>query len=480
MNAPDKTLFAGEVVMWIQIDGPKSETILLGCHGLDSLEENLGSINIVRCRDLSGPNKWKIVDSYKDPEDLIEGSINSNLNCKLADYLETLDCPFRLYILAVCCGRMDRFNNRSRAWVVNNADISTRSLSNLVSKDEQAVVGMEVSFSAIPPLLRYFELAYNASNTAATGDQFLVSLIDDSPQCSSSCGAQTIACGDIISASGADFFQSTDGGVNFVALASATQLTAIRAIAACPNGELVAAGTGPVGIEWSVDGGQTWAAATGAVLPAPASPTTVRGNLLTYYGDYMHYAAGNGNVYRSSDCGQTWELTYAAIHTTSPAADFAIVGSDLCVIFSDGTIIKSSNNGESYGPLNSVTVGGSTVVSAASADRFLYVTLADGSVLCSEGDYTTWNSAGVPGATSPDTIISVFDDYNGIVTKGSNIYQTIDGGTNWALIGTAPSTIQAHQSCNQNHLTVVGNGFAATLQPFRATSSSGAINPTAR
>jgi hypothetical protein len=185
--ASEEYLTGGMGGIWVQPDGPGTEIIFLGCHGIDSIDAPQGDESPFFCADPASPKSFVAAGSSSSPPDMITFTIMERLTNALSE-LRGLTCPFPVYVTETLCGRKDVFENAAMMWVYNVRKITGRSISNPVQWDADDPIERSYDVSALPPEVEMREIAavLDASGTSENLND--VTFCDDR-QCADSCGS---------------------------------------------------------------------------------------------------------------------------------------------------------------------------------------------------------------------------------------------------------------------------------------------------
>jgi uncharacterized protein (TIGR03437 family) len=276
----------------------------------------------------------------------------------------------------------------------------------------------------------------------------------------------------VIASTPAGIFRSTDQGATWTAAAGALPMALALAVDPVnPSNAYALLGSGS--LYKSTDGGGNWQS-TGASFPSTDSaqieintqtPTTL-------------YILDNFSVYRSTDGGQSWLLL--SIQNQEVSA-FALAPSQPNVIYATqaftGPVFRSTDGGSTW-TAAAKNVGGSPGSIAVDPVNSSTVWIADGTLLKSTDGgeslqvVTTLNSGiqAILVAIDPANPSRVY--VSGPTTGTSDgIFETNDGGQTWSTVYMAPAYLSLYAA--PSHVYTVGGSVPQTvfLAKFDSTLS---------
>lgn len=441
----DTNFLAGQSSIWVQPDGPNTEPKYLGCHGIADVTEPFGDVTLLYCPDPAKVGAFTVKNSFSGEPGAITTSIETDIR-KTADYLETIGrCPVPIYIHKVSCGRRDTFTNFDRSFILRQAKVTQRSMSNVAARNGGAEGESTQTFDISAQFLtRIFNLEANRISVTETEDITGIAVCGED-RCAGDCGAEQ-SLGDVVYLSSkalvgsvantADVLVSLNGGAFSTSTADPFGGGEdIQGIVCFKIGKdttriLVARGTtdaaNPAEIAYSDDGGATW---TNVNVGSVTGEYVTNGHAL-FALDRYHIWLGTdgGRIYFSADAGLTWTLQEnAAISATAitgisfydPLRGFAVY---------TGGEVASSADGSTWG---AVTTSGATLTTDIHATSAYDVWVAGSNGLWfSKDSGVTWTMRINFAAGAIDFLDEVFGMAVGSGTNAP-IYMTIDGGYDW-------------------------------------------------
>jgi photosystem II stability/assembly factor-like uncharacterized protein len=227
-------------------------------------------------------------------------------------------------------------------------------------------------------------------------------------------------------------------------------------------------GTYSVGVMKSTNGGTTWAP-TGLTWPVKQN-RTIRRLVMHPTNSKILLAATSAGLYRTADAGATWTQILSA-----SSFDVEFQQNNGAIVYATtNQVLKSTNGGASFTPLNA-SCGGSrfNIEIARSNPKVLYTLCTNGTVQKSTDAGATWNAVTNPGVSLYgyyDNVLAVSPVTDKIVyVAGFNMKRSIDGGNIWTTVPVAGHV--------DNHVLKFAPGSSSTLLSgndgglFRSTNS---------
>lgn len=481
--------------LWVQPDGPNTKPQYLGCHDLDDLAEPGGATSLLLCFDHDDPTGYRTVGSTREPPGAVTTAVTAFIN-ETADYMETINCAFPLYVNGWKCGKPDVFTNYVRWFALAHVEVGDKTLAGLSRRSEDVESTMAFALTAWPPVIRGFEveaMRQSTSETEALNDIAFCNVQKCADECGEAQGVCDDGCavGDAAAGSPtntADVICTDDGGGAWTATTADPFAGGedIASFVCFYVGEdtirrLVARGTADLGnpaeIAYSDDGGANWTNVDMTLTPggaaAPNGQYAVGGGALFALDQYhIWFCTTGGYVYFSDDGGVTWTAQEQGVISAGGNFNhvhFANDGNEGFVV-GDANIIARTNDGgttwaETNEPAaeagNNAQCVGKNIYSniwwvGYDTNTRLYYTTDDG---------TTWTEraftgSGVAGGEVAD--IAFYNDLCGWMLSNTSgivgtVHRTRDGGYTWEAITTPTNAgLNAIWPCSCNQAFAVG------------------------
>ena len=486
--------------LWVQPDGPNTKPQYLGCHDLDDMVEPGGASNLLLCFNHGDPSGYKTVGSTKEPPGAVTTAVTTFIE-ETADYMETIECSFPLYVNGWKCGKPDVFSNYKRWFALAHAEIGDKTLAGLSRRSEDVESTQAFAISGWPPVIRGFTVEAMRQSTTETEGLNDIAFCNVQ-KCADECGeAQAIceigcAVGDAAAGSptnDADVICTEDGGGVWAATAAAAFAGGedIASFVCFYVGEdtirrLVARGTtdalNPAEIAYSDDGGATWNNVDMTLTPggaaAPNGQYAVGGNSLFALDQYHIWLVTTGGyVYFSEDGGVQWEAQEQGV--ISAAANliavwfadenngfFGGVGNVLARTVDGGATwtAVTGHADEAANDVQCVTRNEDSNIWWAGYDgnTRMYYTTDDGA----NWTLRAFTGSGVAGGEVAD--IAFYNDLCGWMLSNTSgpvgtVHRTRDGGYTWEAVTTPTNAgLNAIWPCSCNLAFAVGEASGGT------------------
>lgn len=474
---------AGEGALWAQIYGPNTQPAYLGCHQLGDIDEPQGDIELIYCPDPSAPNRFIVVGSTQGAAGAITTTVTADVADEL-DYLERVKCPFTLFVHMVDAGRKDVFTNYKRSFVLVNARVTSRGLTNLAARTPDDNARSDQTFDLSSEyMLRVVELSINRQSIAETSSINDITFCneercrtDDSPAQQACETGYAVTDAPAGSPGTTANVLATTNGASWTAtsadpFAAAENIIAVECFELGRNESrvIVARGTtdagNPAEISYTDDAGVTWTAVDVGVIDGEFVPAAH--SMFALDRNNIWVGTNLGNIYFSDSAGLSWELIEAnVIHNGNwNAIKFASenvgwAGGDLNVI------ARTVDGGISWSVVSGPSAEAATnVIAIAAIDRNrAWVGYSSGRLYFTNDAGVTWEERAFSGSGVGQ--IRDISFWNGdmlgylAVNNGSSlgrVLRTINGGHDWEPMTTpVNSGLNALRVCNEWGFYVVG------------------------
>lgn len=471
---------AGEGALWAQIEGPNTKPVYLGCHQIGDIDEPQGDVELIYCPDPSAPNRFEVVGSTVGAAGAVTTTVTTDVTDEL-DWLERVRCPFTLFIHMVESGRKDVFTNYSRSFILRNARITTRGLSNLAARTPDDNGRSEQTFDLSgEDILRIVDLTISRQSISETANIVDITFCNeqrcrtDEVQALDSC--QTgFAATDAPSGSPAATAEVlvTTNGATWTAAGAAPFAAGspISAIACFELGRdevrVVAArgdeDGGPLDIAYSDDSGATWTEVTVGSDNDEMVPT--RHSMFIMDRNNAWIGSDDGRIFYSEDACLTWTVQEdQVIHT----------GEWNCIEFVDenvgwaagasNIVAKTTDGGTSWSAVTGPNAGQDAISIEVFDRNRVWLGYGDGTLWYTLDAGVTWTQRTFTGSGSGELrdVYFLNDQYGYILHNTASpvgsVKYTIDGGYSW-LTMTTPTNLglNALWVCDLWSFFVVGN-----------------------
>lgn len=258
------------------------------------------------------------------------------------------------------------------------------------------------------------------------------------------------------SASGG-FWKSSDYGTSWTKLSNGLTRLGVSGIVVHPtNTDTIFIATGDrdggdspgYGVWWSQDGGASWSSRNSGmgnreiyeILQHPSNPNIM-------------IASAQDRVYRTTDMGASWTLTYSA---GEDFKDLAFKPGDPNIVYAaSNDFYRSTDNGVTWGQITSgVTTGHSRIAIAVTAadPNYVYLFCADNAAMnnilrstnsgvsftnrATTPNLCGYGTTGGTGSQAWYDLVAVGDPGNRdhFYTGAVNTWESFDGGSNWSIV----------------------------------------------
>lgn len=442
--------------LWIIPNGPNTKPEYLKCYDLEDVSETNGSITLIQCINERG--EYETIGSTIAPPEPTTTTLGTYIG-RVADWIETVKCPFGLYV-TLGCGKKGIFDNWDRAMLIQVQTVANRTRSGLVRKDEDVAAMHTFNIEAAPGVTDFFRLTSISQplDAGLAGRGLTALAFTDDVGCWDSCGSTVGECEDGVisttsdtgveahvllspslggtttwSPSSADPFAADEDIADVIMVKISRTVTRIIAVRGTTD-----AGN-PMEIAYSDDNGATWVnvdvgstngefAASNGVLAAP-SP-------------YDIFLVSNlGRIYKSEDGGKTWDVKEDASITATAYYGIAMLNPQIGYAIGDlGLVVKTIDGGKTWSQ-TATTAGSAILFSVAVLGRNrVWVGAGNGLLYYSTDGGETWSTRTVD-TTAAVSYQKWYNDYFGVIANGYTVRFTINGGYSWDSI---PDTTNLH------------------------------------
>lgn len=448
--------------LFLQVDGPCTKPIYVGCHEADDLEEGKGDIELLHCFDELGRFATAgFTDSAPDP---VSTSFMTYIS-KTKDWLEKLaedNCGGTIYFHLRCDGKAGVFGNYQRSFYFQLAKINSLTRSGLLHRSEDNVSEHSFGVQGLPPVRTAFEWTPVRVSTASTAALQGI-LFSNEQRCQGPCGAKqdtgkegyiasaavsgsatnvadvlkTTNSGGTWAATTADPFAAGEDigrGVSFQFGRNTTRIIVPRAVT--DAGEFAE-------IAYSDDGGDSW---------VNVDVGSVTGQYITsmYAVNGYNIWAGtdDGYIYYSDDGGGTWAAQESGSLTTDPINTISFASELVGYAGSDSDVIMQTlDGGTTWGQLTASGDGGDITAIVAHDRNFFLIGTSTGKFYVSfdgGATYTERTFSGSGASGSSITSLDFLSVWEGVMVQtltggDSVVFTTIDGGFTWELVASLPT-----------------------------------------
>lgn len=429
--------------LFILPEGPNTKPQYLPCHDLEDITESNGSVTLIQCINERG--EYETIGASVGAPEPTTTTLGTYIG-KVADWIETVRCPFALYVM-LSCGKKGVFENWDRAMLVQVLNVSGRTRSGLVRKDEDVAAMHTFDIEAAPGVTDFFRLtsAAQAIDAAVLGQLTSLRFSDD-VACWDACGetqepcergiatttATTAAAANVLispewagtagwAASAADPFAAGEDIADGILIKVGRNVTRILVVRGTTDA------TNPAEIAYSDDKGATWNLVD--VGSTNGEYAIKKGALFALNAYEVYLVTDGGRIYKSEDAGVTWEVKedanitasqYNYIHFTNSQVGYAVGTA--------GLVVKTIDSGKNWGQVGAAA-GSSELYSvwALSRNR-VWAGGSNGEMYYTDDGGDTWNLRVVGDTTAAVNDQAWWNDYYGYIANGEYVQFTINGG----------------------------------------------------
>lgn len=476
---------AGQGGLWVQVNGPNTEPVYMGCHLVGDIDIPKGDTTPIYCKDPSGPNRYQIVGSLRGAAGAPSTTITASVTDVL-DQLERANCPFTIYINMSKRGRSDVFANFDRMFMMTGVTVTNEGLSGLVAREPEDDTRSDQTFDVSgEEFLRLKEYSINRQSQSETSNFNDITFCNDQAcrttedaaqeSCELGFAVTDAATG---SPSATANVMVTQNGGTWTASASDPFAAAedISAVECFEFGRdtvrvIVARGTtdgsNPAEVAYSDDYGTTWVTADiGDPTPGDGYFIPTRHSLFALNRYNIWAGLDNGYIFESSDGGATWTAVesavihsgaWNAIRFTDDAVGWAGGAANVIAKTVDGGTSWSQVTGPSAEAANAVTV-----IEVLDRNR-VWVGYDSGKLYYTIDGGTNWTERSFSGSgVGQIRDIKFFNENLGFLVSNNaspvgTVLWTVDGGFSWSALTTPTNAgINALYLCDKWNFFVAG------------------------
>lgn len=465
--------------LWIAPGGPNTKPEYLPCHDLEDITESNGSITLIQC--VNDRGEYETIGTTQAAPEPTTTTLGTYIG-KVADWIETVRCPFPLYVMLRGCGKASVFENWERGMLLQVRNVSGRTRSGLVRISEDVAAMHTFDIEAYPGVIDFFRLSsLDVTPTVVDGTTFTAMRFLDDLACWDGCGenrdgsevgyittipdtglvAPILAAPNWTATAASPF--AINEGISDLAIfkvgIDTTRLLVVRGTTDAGN---------PMEVAYSDDAGATW---TLVDVGATDGEFAFKKGALFAGGKYDVYLASNlGRIYKSEDGGESWVVKedanittdmYTAVHFVNPNVGY--------VVGEAGLVVKTVDGGKTWGQTGSAA-GTQTLYSVfALSDSLVWVGGDQGEMYLSKDGGNTWTLRTLPGGAAAVNDIYFLNPYVGYVANGTVVKFTITGGFSWETIA---DTTNIHSVGYLQSVNPINNRLVYSLSDFALAQSA--------
>jgi hypothetical protein len=433
-NETTQDYVSGEGAIFAQPDGLNSAMVFLGCHDVGDIEEPLGDVNLLLCKDPSGPNRWRTSRITRNAFGLLATSITTNVD-KIPDVMEDLPENTPIYIVKSGAGKQSTFVNYDRVfaakWIVNNRGLTNLAMGRSDSNDRSE---QTFDLNGAAPLQRFFDLQNRHQRVSITEVNALNGLAfadEDATEGYASCDPAAAATANLLvrntstgawAAAAADPFDADEvmlGPIVFAVSKSTNRVMVFRGTTDAGN---------PAEIAYSDDDGATW---------STVDVGSTNGEYITSFNmvdeNNIWVGTDGGRIYYSDDSGATWTVQENAVITTDAIHDILMADATTGMAVSDSDVVMKTLDGGLTWSQVTATSGGNNLLKVGYSVDFWWVADSGGDLYYSDDEGLTWTVRGLNAGT-PKRLKWGNEFFGVLVSDVSGVGQvrvTVNGGETW-------------------------------------------------
>lgn len=488
----DETFTTKLGALFIQPDGPGTIPYYVGCHDMEDLSEGRGDLNLIQCLDDMG--RYVTVGYTQDAPAVISTTLTTYVS-GTRDWLEKLmedERPFAAYFHLRKGGKAGTFGNYQRSYFMLVGGITERTVSNLISRAEDAASEHAFALAGLPPV--YSGTVWGAVRLSTSETEAVNAIAANITGKYQSVNGGTLSSGDVLYASTdaaagspsniANVLKSTNGGATWAAtstnpFAAAENIGAIAyfAVGRDTNRVLVVRAStdagNPAEVAYSDNAGATWT----AVNVGSVNGQFCQGIHAMFVLDAYNIWIGmdDGYLYKSQDGGASWALLDAGTFTANGVNVIHFINTNIGYLGADTDDVLYTDDGGATWAAKTATGGGGNVTDVyAHTAKFVWASDSTGSVYVSFDGATTWTERTFSGSGSGSCpTIEFINQFQGVMIHNTGsvgtVFITIDGGYTWEAVSTPTNSLLNDIVYPSAHLAYVtgevnsSTGFLAKL-----------------
>ena len=435
--------------LWILPDGPNTKPQYLPCYDLEDITETNGGITLIQCINERG--EYETISASIGAPEPTTTTLGTYIG-KVADWIETVRCPFGLYVM-LACGKKGIFENWERAMLIDVKAVTGRTRSGLVRKDEDVPAMHTFDIEAAPGVTDFFRLtSAQQSIDAGVGGQLTSLRFSDDVACWDTCGesqqpcergiatttaATGVAANVLISPewagtaawepSAADPFAADEDIADGILLKvgrNTSRIIVVRGTTDASN---------PAEIAYSDDLGATW---TNVDVGSTNGEYAIKKGALFALSSYdVYLVTDGGRIYKSEDSGATWSVKEDANITASQYNAIAFVNPQVgYAVGTAGLVVKTVDAGKNWGQVGAAA-GAAELFSVGVLSRNrVWVGAAAGLLYYTDDGGDSFSPRTAGDTTAPVNDQAWLSDYHGYIANGETVQFTINGGYSFEQI----------------------------------------------
>lgn len=482
----------------VQPDGLNRPVYPLACHDVGDIEEPFGDITMRYCPDPQNPGQWKVMHVTQAPPDRVTTEITTPVG-KTSDWLDAASGGFPLYIRMSHSADRINYLNYDVIFRLLGSRYTSKTKTNLAAREGTDMAEKTYAVSADPPLTAIYPLQYTLQVTAETQNLLCLASANE-PRPQSAAGPAMKACermfAGAVSAAGpatGNVIRTVDRGNTWAATATdpfaaaeniscAVSFQKGRDVRRLVVGRGVTDAGNPAEVAVSDDNGATWTnynvGSTNAIFMSWS------GSLFAIDNEHIWAGLSNGDMFFSSNGGQTWTEQVTPNTNAIHGIHFASYNYGVFVGASN-TLYRTLDGGLHWSAISGPSSKSAVIIrSAAMLDKNrIWLAYDDGDLYYTEDGGASWYNRSLSTAFSGIGRIRFRNDADGAIcgyiTIGSSYYpavaRTFNGGYDWEVY-RHPTAFTANPSttteglndmlyCDDNSIQAVGNlsGGVATI-----------------